>query len=62
MQTAREHEMIKKMMQRVFVFALIAIIVISPFFLFRDNGRHAPVVLAVWLLLAVTYVYGRRRW
>jgi len=54
--------MIKKMMQRVFVFALIAIIVISPFFLFRDNGRHAPVVLAVWLLLAVTYVYGRRRW
>lgn len=53
--------MIKKFFQRAFVTALVIVIVISPFFLFRDNGRHAPIVVAVWLLLAVTYVFGHRR-
>jgi len=53
--------MFKKNIQRVFVAVLVIVIVISPFFLFRDNGRHAPIVVAVWLLLAVTYVFGRRK-
>jgi len=53
--------MIQKAVQRILVLVLVLIVVLSPFFLFRDNGRLAPLVLVVWLLLAVTYVFTQRK-
>lgn len=53
--------MMRKTGQRVLVMILVLIIVLSPFLLFRDNGRLAPLVLVVWLLLAVTYVFTQRK-
>lgn len=53
--------MIRRTVQRILVLILVLIVVLSPFFLFRDNGRLAPLVLVVWLLLAVTYVFAQRK-
>ncbi len=51
----------RKFARKLFSVVLIVIIVGSPYLLFRNVKKYSPIVVTVWMLLAVTYVFTRRQ-
>ncbi|MDY0296480.1 MAG: hypothetical protein RB296_04095 [Acidobacteriota bacterium] len=53
--------MLRKTLLRLLAVAVTVVVVLSPFLLFRENGKYTAFVLAVWLLLAAAYVFARKK-